>query len=98
MTGEGGRDDMILGLDAGAQDYVVKPYDVIELSARVRAMAKLRNANREIEGLNNKLTDEVAQATSRLELLYRFVRELNQARGADEIYDLGMRTVQQATG
>jgi putative two-component system response regulator len=98
LTGEGGRDDMILGLDAGAQDYVVKPYDVIELSARVRAMAKLRNANREIEGLNNKLTDEVAQATSRLELLYRFVRELNQARGADEIYDLVMRTVQQATG
>lgn len=32
--------DRIAGLDAGADDYVVKPYDMRELSARIRAHAR----------------------------------------------------------
>lgn len=32
--------DRIAGLDAGADDFVVKPYDLDELSARIRANAR----------------------------------------------------------
>lgn len=32
--------DRIAGLDAGADDYVVKPFDLSELSARIRAQAR----------------------------------------------------------
>ncbi len=32
--------DRIAGLDAGADDYVVKPYDLHELAARIRAHAR----------------------------------------------------------
>lgn len=32
--------DRIAGLDAGADDYIVKPYDLDELSARIRANAR----------------------------------------------------------
>jgi len=32
--------DRIAGLDAGADDYVVKPYDVDELQARIRALLR----------------------------------------------------------
>ncbi len=32
--------DRIAGLDAGADDYVVKPYDIDELQARVRALLR----------------------------------------------------------
>ena len=32
--------DRIAGLDAGADDYIVKPYDIDELQARVRAMLR----------------------------------------------------------
>ena len=38
-------DDRIAGLDAGADDYVVKPYDTDELLARVRALLR-RSAGR----------------------------------------------------
>ena len=32
--------DRVDGLDAGADDYLVKPFDVRELLARVRALAR----------------------------------------------------------
>ena len=34
--------DRVSGLDAGADDYLVKPFAVVELCARVRALAQTR--------------------------------------------------------
>ena len=34
--------DRVAGLDAGADDYVVKPYDMTELLARIRALIRRR--------------------------------------------------------
>jgi DNA-binding response OmpR family regulator len=36
LTAREGRGDLIAGLDAGADDYVVKPFDPAELRARLR--------------------------------------------------------------
>jgi two-component system, OmpR family, response regulator len=40
LTARDGVDDRIAGLDTGADDYVVKPFDFGELFARVRAIAR----------------------------------------------------------
>ena len=37
LTGRGSEDDRVVGLDVGADDYVVKPFGVRELIARERA-------------------------------------------------------------
>ncbi|MBB5114805.1 response regulator transcription factor [Micromonospora echinospora] len=42
LTALGTVDDRIAGLDAGADDYLVKPFDLDELSARVRALCRRR--------------------------------------------------------
>ena len=39
-TAYGEVEDRIAGLDAGADDYVVKPYDLDELAARLRALLR----------------------------------------------------------
>ena len=40
LTARDGIDDRIVGLDAGADDYLVKPFDLGELSARLRALIR----------------------------------------------------------
>ncbi len=40
LTARGGLSDRITGLDAGADDYLVKPFDIAELSARCRALLR----------------------------------------------------------
>lgn len=40
LTALGSREDRIVGLEAGADDYVVKPFDVQEVVLRVRALAR----------------------------------------------------------
>ncbi|AFL76261.1 response regulator [Thiocystis violascens] len=37
--------DKVAGLDAGADDYLVKPFDLDELSARIRALARRREGH-----------------------------------------------------
>ncbi len=40
LTGLGSVHDRVDGLDAGADDYLVKPFDLAELSARLRALCR----------------------------------------------------------
>lgn len=45
LTAKGSTDDIVTGLDAGADDYVVKPFELAELRARVSAL--LRRGSRD---------------------------------------------------
>ncbi|MBC3954884.1 response regulator [Pseudomonas triticifolii] len=45
LTARDSTDDRITGLDTGADDYLVKPFDVSELKARLRALLR-RSAGR----------------------------------------------------
>jgi DNA-binding response OmpR family regulator/HPt (histidine-containing phosphotransfer) domain-containing protein len=45
LTSKDSKHDRAVGLDAGADDYVVKPFDPEELSARIRALLRRGNDN-----------------------------------------------------
>lgn len=45
VTARGGLDDRVLGLDAGADDYLVKPFQIPELAARCRALLRRPGAS-----------------------------------------------------
>ncbi len=62
LTGKNSIDEKESGLDAGADDYLTKPADLRELSARIRALLR-RKANKPIETL--KVADLVIDSTAR---------------------------------
>lgn len=43
LTSRGDKRDKATGLDAGADDYLVKPFEQIEFQARIRALLRRRN-------------------------------------------------------
>ncbi|KUO73314.1 MAG: two-component system response regulator [Desulfosporosinus sp. BRH_c37] len=59
LTAKGQDTDKILGLDFGADDYMVKPFNPLELIARIKAIlrrtANLRNTKQIISDLNLRL-------------------------------------------
>jgi DNA-binding response OmpR family regulator len=46
LSARGSRDDRLTGFDAGADDYIVKPFSVGELVVRVRKLASLAATRR----------------------------------------------------
>jgi DNA-binding response OmpR family regulator/HPt (histidine-containing phosphotransfer) domain-containing protein len=44
LTAQDSSNDKVMGLDAGADDYVVKPFDLTELLARIRVLLRRSNS------------------------------------------------------
>lgn len=53
------RDDVIRGLDAGSDDYVCKPFDVMELMSRVRSQLRIKDLNDNLKRANDRLKELV---------------------------------------
>ncbi len=97
LTARSRSEDVIAGLDAGAQEYLFKPFDVAELLARVRTVYRLAAAHKDLDRLNARLEAEIGAKTERLEVLYDFMRDLNHASSRDDVLDLLVRCVDQTT-
>ena len=70
VTARDALQDRVAGLDAGADDYVLKPYDIDELLARIRALIRRSKGQadsvREIHGLRlNPITREALRISGR---------------------------------
>jgi two-component system, cell cycle response regulator len=59
ISGKSSAENVIMGLDAGANDYVRKPYDVTELLARVRTQLRIKDLNDRLKAANDRLKELV---------------------------------------
>jgi diguanylate cyclase (GGDEF)-like protein len=67
LTARGLPEDRVRGLELGADDYITKPFDITELTARVRAVLRRTQAARDLSPLtglpgNFKITAEIELA------------------------------------
>jgi diguanylate cyclase (GGDEF)-like protein len=79
------RDDVIRGLDAGADDYVCKPFDVMELMSRVRSQLRIKDLNDNLKKANDRLKelvdiDDLTGLFNMRSLYKRLDFELDRAR------------------
>lgn len=77
LTAKGSQEDKARGLDAGADDYVVKPFEPVELLARVRSMMRLKEMHDSLEEWNRTLAARVEQQVGEIERMKRLRRYLS---------------------
>jgi DNA-binding response OmpR family regulator len=72
LTARGGLSDRVQGLDVGADDYLVKPFAMPELSARIRALLR-----REVTAATSVMEVGPLRLDTARHLAYRDDRELS---------------------
>ena len=85
LTARDALAERVAGLDAGADDYLVKPFEVDELTARVRALLRRNQPPGDVLAFAD-LTLDVENATAR-----RGGRELELTRREAELLELLLR-------
>ena len=89
VTARDAVDDRVEGLDAGADDYLVKPFAVEELRARVRALLRRSGAGNDVV----EFADVTLDVTTRE--VYRGERRLQLTRTEFNLLELFMRNPKQ---
>lgn len=99
ITAMNSIDDRVKGLKMGAEDYIVKPFEVVELLARVEVVLRRFHKTSDIIQINDKLTinlkqhvvrydeQEVALTPKEYDLLVLFAQNPNVALYRETIYE-----------
>lgn len=101
LTAKGETFDKILGLELGADDYMVKPFDTKELTARVKAVLRRYSPKKEsskqilMPGLSINLSNytvvfnesKIEMPPKELELLYFLANNSNQVFTREQLLD-----------
>ena len=74
LTARAGSEAKIESLDAGADDYLTKPFDEGELLVRIRGLLRVRAQERELAELNRALETRVEQQVAEIERMRRLKR------------------------
>lgn len=76
VTGLRSSKDRLRGLEAGADEFISKPFETVELIARVRALARTKRLYDELRAHNQDLEERVVARTGELSAA---IRELQAA-------------------
>ena len=99
LTAKAGLNDRVKGLNLGAEDYIVKPFEIVELLARVQVVLRRYRKNTSILQYRNIIIDtenrtvlldgkNVELTPKEFMLLELFVRNVNITLFRDKIYEL----------
>ena len=78
--------EKLKGFEAGAVDYLTKPFQWEEVLARVRTHLRLRAAERELVAVNRSLEARIAERTAELEKSLKELDKLRQKLQAENTY------------
>ena len=99
LTAKAGLDDRVKGLNLGAEDYIVKPFEIVELMARIQVVLRRyhKDATKLVFGdivinTENRTVcrngQEIVLTPKEFTLLELLVRNKNMTLFRDKIYEL----------
>lgn len=93
VTARSTTEDLVQGLDAGADDYVTKPIDEAELFARIRAMLRIARLERE----NTTLSQENTSLREQLDKGAAYEGVVGKSQRMQQVYALVSKVVSSDT-
>ena len=98
ITAKAALDDRIKGLTSGAEDYIIKPFDMVELGARINIVLRRFNKTETLLTFKNISVDvenrivtrngeEIKLSPREFDLFVLFVRNQNITLFKDRIYE-----------
>jgi two-component system, cell cycle response regulator len=88
LTAKGEKADIIAGLDAGANDYLAKPFDVTELQARIRVGQRMVELQETI--VHQSTHDPLTGVLNRRGILNALETEVSRAKRTSASLSVGM--------
>ncbi len=85
LSGLNSTESIVKGLDHGADDYIIKPFDPLELLARVRSQLRTKDLYDQLKNANEKLRelvdiDDLTGLYNMRTIYDRIEREMDRAR------------------
>ena len=85
ITSRDAKDDLVLGLEAGADDYLTKPFNHAELKARLNTAERILKLEKSLKEANEairllSITDPLTNSYNRGYLIQRLPQEISRAQ------------------
>ena len=80
LTALKGTQERIKGAAAGADDFLSKPFDHVELITRVKSLVRVKRLHDQVQAYNRELEERVAQRTAELKRAYDELKELDRLK------------------
>ena len=95
LTARGDKADIVEGLEAGANDYVSKPYDNDELRARIRVGQRMVEVQSELNDARNALIheamhDSLTGVFNRRAILGALKQEIARSKRSEATFSIGL--------
>ncbi len=76
LTGRSDTDDIVKGMEAGADDFISKPFDKNELRVRIRAGSRVTTLERDLAARNQEISDANTRMRSDLDVAAKLQQSL----------------------
>lgn len=96
ITGNDAPEEILAGYEAGAEDYVLKPFDVVVLHHKIETLRRIAQGRAQLSE-QLRASDELSTlALANLDeyaVLIKFLRSLNECSSAEEIAQATLRSL-----
>lgn len=80
LTAKGDTDSILKGFEYGGEDYVIKPFNGVELLARINTHLELKAQREILSSINDILAEKVKEKTKELEIANEKLAKLEKAK------------------